>query len=440
MRNCPLEPDVAELNPVSQAQVPHICLLTEMFYPVVGGGETHARLLAQSLNDLGMRTFVLTRRSDKSFPRSETISGTPTHRVSPAGPNRFGKYAMVPFALVELFRRRHEYDIIFVCGFRVLGLSAVLMSRLFHKACVLRAESQGEMSGGYASAFRKLPTPVAVVFRSWIGFRNWVLKQANGYVGISKPIAEEFVECGMDTRRIFKFPNGIESKAFTPVDADGRRSLREKLGLPVDRMIASYSGKLNQGKGLEHLLRAWVDVSEAREDAHLVLIGSGGGQSLSREDELRAYVRDNALESSVTFTGYVENVNEYLQASDMFILPTENEAFPLSLLEAMSCRLPVIASRVGGIPEIVSHLDNGILVNPADPDALSSEIVRLMGEPSLAGSLAANARQTACDRYSIESVAARYYELFSSMRTRGGRVENRNWRRNDAGETRQELS
>lgn len=385
--------------------VPRICLLTESFYPIVGGGETHARLLSHHLNAMGMSTFVLTRRSNPNLPISELIDGTQVCRLPPSGMKRFGKYLMVPFVRDFLAKNRHAYDLILVCGFRVLGEPAVKSARHLGKLCVLRAETQGEMSGDYASAYRKLPPIVGTAFKKWIDCRNKVLKQANAFVAISKPVAQEFEECG--AKNIHHIPNGIDSDVFKPVG--DHHSLRVKLGLPIDGTIAVYSGKLNQGKGLTDLLLAWENVCAGRNGLHLVMVGSGGGQSLSCEDELRNIVRERRL--PVTFTGYVENVHEYLQAADMFILPSLNEALPMSVLEAMSCGLPVIATRVGGIPEVVSHKENGILIEPANPDQLAAEIAELIDRPSLAEELGKNARQTASERYSIKAVAERYYEL-----------------------------
>ena len=385
---------------------PRVCLLTETFYPVVGGGETHARLLARELNSMGMTTFVLTRRSSAELRSCEMVDSTQVCRLPPSRMKRFGKYLMVPFAQNSLSRHRHAYDLILVCGFRVLGAPAVRMSKRLGKTCVLRAEALGEMSGGYASAYQELPLIVGAVFRKWIGWRNRLLKQADAFIAISKPVGREFEESGADP--IFEIPNGIDSDLFKPMP-ESREFLRKELGLPMGDTIAVYSGKLNQGKGLGTLLLAWEKVCAGRQGTHLVLVGSGGGQSLSCEDQLRDMVRERKL--SVIFTGYVENVHEYLQAGDMFLFPSENEAFGLSLVEAMSCGLPVIASRVGGIPEIVSHADNGILVEPADPDRLAIEIEGLIEQPALAGKLGESARKTVCERYSIKAVARQYYEL-----------------------------
>jgi len=398
-----------------RTDLPRVCFLIETFHPVVGGAQAHARLLARHLRELGIETFVLTRRADAGFSRFEVVDGIPVRRLPPCGPSRFGKYRMVPFALAELFRRRKDYDLIFVCGFRVLGVPAVLASRALGKICVLRAEALGEMSGSYASVYGELSPVAHFAFRSWIRLRNSLLKRADAFVSISGPIADEFMRSGVDRNRISEIPNGIATELFRPADAETRRALRRKLKLPADGCIAMYSGRLVRGKGLEHLLRAWETITSARKDMCLALVGSGHGDLLSREDELRRFVSERDLQSRVIFTGAVSNVHEYLQAADVFVFPSEHEAFGLSLVEAMSCGLPVVACAVGGIPEIIRHSENGILAEPGDSDALAREIPRLLDQPELAQSLGAKARQTVCERYSINVVSGRYRELFSSL-------------------------
>ena len=133
----------AEGTTERESPTPRVCLLTETFFPVVGGGETHARLLASHLNSLGMVTFILTRRSDPKLARFESVKGIPTYRVPPARFGRFAKYAMIPFVVIELARKREMYEVILVCGFRVLGAPAVLAAKLLGKVCVLRAEAEG---------------------------------------------------------------------------------------------------------------------------------------------------------------------------------------------------------------------------------------------------------------------------------------------------------
>lgn len=401
------------------SNMPRICLLTETFYPVVGGGETHARLLSAELNTLGMPTIVLTRRSFPDLPAIDMVGMTPTHRVSPTRMKRWGKYAMMPYVLHALARLKDEYDLVYVCGFRVLGAPGILAARVLGKKCVLRAEALGEMSGKYAFAMHSRSDGIfsRIVSSTWSGAviaRNSILRRADAFVGISDPVAEEFLQCRVPPAKIHPIPNGIDPDRFCPMALRDKRNLRHKLGLPKG-ILAAYSGKLNRGKGLEHLVRAWDAVIRNRHGAHLVLIGSGGNQSLSCEENLRLSVKKLGLESSITFTGYVENVEEYLQACDLFVIPTEYEAFGLALVEAMSCGLPSIASEVGGIPGIVDHLRNGVLVAPGDSEALAWAIIALIEQPELRRRLGHEARKTVRSRFSIRAVAEQHMELFHSL-------------------------
>jgi len=381
---------------------------------VVGGGETHARLLSAELNALGMPTFVITRRSFPYLPVRDRVGITPIYRVSPTRMKRWGKYAMVPYVLRALAQFRDEYDLIYVCGFRVLGAPTVLAASTLRKRCVLRAEVLGELSGKYAMAYSRLPAVVSRSYATAITARNSILRRADGFVGISEPIVEEFLRHGVPSEKIHPIPNGIDPEIFRPATLAEKRDLRRKLGLPSG-VIAAYSGKLNRGKGLENLIRAWHTVVRNTKDAHLVLVGSGGNQSLSCEPQLRHAVRSLNLEPTVTFTGYVDCVHEYLQASDLFVFPTENEAFGIALVEAMSCGLPSIASHVGGIPGIVDHLNNGVLVDPGEADALAWSIMALIEQPDLRGRLAHEARESVRRRFSIRVVAEQHKELFSSI-------------------------
>jgi glycosyltransferase involved in cell wall biosynthesis len=394
--------------------IPRVCLLAETFHPVLGGSENHARLLAGSLNALGMRSWVLTRRCESCSARSEVVDGIPVIRIPPSAMGRWGKFLVIPGLRRVLWRMRDHYDLVFVCGLRILGPPAVDISTRLGKACVLRAETFGEMSGAYASVYRKLPPVEALALRRWVSHGRSVMRNADGFVAISSAIAEEFASCGMEPSRIHHIPCGIDPK-FRPVDADTSLRLREKLGLPVRSRIVTYSGRLVQGKGLEYLLPAWEAVAATHDGVHLVLVGSGHGEPNSIEDNLRRRVGASDLKKSVIFAGWSDQVQEYLQASDVYAFPSEHEGFGLAPVEAMSCGLPVIASRVGAVPDAIRDRESGILLEPRDVDGLARAISELLDHPRLAESLGANALQTARLEYSMDTVAARYFGLFSSI-------------------------
>jgi glycosyltransferase involved in cell wall biosynthesis len=107
-------------------------------------------------------------------------------------------------------------------------------------------------------------------------------------------------------------------------------------------------------------------------------------------------------------------VHEYLQAADLFVFPTENDALPSSLIEAMACALPVISTSVGAIPRIITHEQNGLLVEPGRAQQLGQALDRLLSDPVLASRLGRAARKTVEDHYSADSVTRAYLALFKA--------------------------
>jgi glycosyltransferase involved in cell wall biosynthesis len=146
-----------------------------------------------------------------------------------------------------------------------------------------------------------------------------------------------------------------------------------------------------------------------------LIVGSGGLDIHNCEKELKEFVKKNGLQDSVFFTGNVENVHEYLQASDIFVLPTENEAFGISLIEAMACGLPVISTFIGGIKDILQNQQNGIVVNPGDFKQLYDSLDSLINDTFLSVELGKAAMRTVQNRYAAEIIIKDYIELFKSL-------------------------
>jgi glycosyltransferase involved in cell wall biosynthesis len=331
---------VAMVAPCNMADGPSIALLISAFHPRVGGGETHARILGRELQRLGARVTVFTRRHERALPARDEVDGVPVIRVGPSGAPRLGKYLMLLPILIQLIRHRREYDVVYVCGLRVLGLAGVAAARLLGKRCVLRAEACGEWSGEF-------------IFSSPHGNRAVPAEAADPRP--APPAQPLLPKGGSLPRHLARHPRRVRGRRraagadrphhqrhrtddFTPVDGGGAGApARRTRSCPAGYLFA-YSGKLNRGKGLEMLLRAWESIVAARPQARLVLIGAGGQQFLSCEDELREFVRANGRwRFTVTFTGYTQRVADHLRACDAFVFPSESEALGLALLEAMAC-------------------------------------------------------------------------------------------------------
>ena len=124
-----------------------VCILTETFHPIVGGGESQARSLAEEFTRRDHEVIVVTRRTDRSHARQDRLGAVDIRRIGPAGSSPSHKWGLGASVMPTLFRLRDQYDVLLVSGFRIVGGPAVSLARRLRKPCVLKADSLGEMSG-----------------------------------------------------------------------------------------------------------------------------------------------------------------------------------------------------------------------------------------------------------------------------------------------------
>jgi glycosyltransferase involved in cell wall biosynthesis len=394
-----------------------ICIFTETYYPVMGGGETQANLLAEGMIAGGHSVIVLTRRSDASLKKHERYGNVDVYRLAPIGRGQLKKWGLLLSSIPMLIRLRAHYDLIFVSGYRIIGMAAVLIGKLLRKHVVLKADSQGEMSGEFFdSGLKKIGiSHSSFPFNLFLWFRNSILKKADGFSAISPEIASEWTSGGIPSNKVCLIPNAVDTARFIPVDSTQKMRLRQKLGLPQEGNIAIYTGRLVSYKGLPLLLQVWKEICCRHENSLLLLAGTGGLDIHNCEAELREFVASSNMEKNVRFLGAVSNVEEYLQAADLFAFPTENDAFPSSVVEAMACGLPVIATPVGAIKTIVTHQETGWLVQPQNDQQLFDALHVLISDRLLASRLGQAGWQSVQERYSAKTVTGKYSSLFQEF-------------------------
>jgi glycosyltransferase involved in cell wall biosynthesis len=396
-----------------------VLFLTESFHPVLGGGEQHILRLSRRLLALGARALVVTRRGDAAWPRAESIDGVAVRRVPPPGPGRAGKYRMIPAALWALTRERANYDLIVVRGTRVLGLPGLLAARCLGKRVAMQAELNGELSGevfswGHFAPGSLAARALAVLTR----LRNLLLRDADGFLAMSSAIAAEFRAAGVPAHKIALIPHGVDTDRFFPATPGERGELRRRLALPADALIACYTGRLLRGKGLDVLLESVAAARERDPAWHLLLVGSGDGQSLSVEPELRARAARPDLAGHVSFAGRVQDVSDYLRASDVFAFPSLYEALGLSLVEAAACGLACLGARTGGIVDVIQDGESGLLVEPGSAGALAAALWRLGADAAFRARLGARARACALERFDEARAASAYRAWFAELQGR----------------------
>jgi glycosyltransferase involved in cell wall biosynthesis len=395
---------------------PAVLLIIEAFLPDLTGAATQAGEVVERLCARGHPVTVLTRRNRRDMPRQEVTGRLEVRRLGPVRFRRWGKYLMLPGLTLALLRRLPRADVVLVCSFKVTGGVVVPLARLFRRPSVLRAELNGELDGGFvldqlpegASSGRRLAARL-------IGWRNRLLLGANAWIHISRVVEAEYRRCGVPDGRMARITNGIDVDRFQPADESRRAVLRRELGLPPDAHVLSYTGRLSRGKGLETLLEAFAELARTDERAHLLLVGSGAGWSISIENDLRRDVERRGLESRVTFAGHRHDVEAWLEASNLFTFLSEDESLGISLIEAQACALPVVATRVGGIPDVVEDGVTGLLIPPQDPAAAVAAIRRFLDDPAWAARVGRAGRRRVEELFAIDPVVDRYQHLFARL-------------------------
>ncbi len=304
------------------------------------------------------------------------------HRLRPSGSGQLKKWGLIITIFSALLRQRTSYDVIIVCGFRVLGVPAVVAARLLKKPCLLKADVRGELSGAFLQSGLKRVglSRSGRLLRGALGARQRLLRRAEGFIAISSVIEDEFRRSSVPPERIYRIPNSVDTELFSPAGELEKRQLRARLGVPLEDHVAVYSGRLETTKGLPVLLEAWRKASNDDSAAHLLLVGAGGLGIHNCEAQLKEYVEKHDLTESVTFTGSVENVRDYLRASDVFVFPSEREAFGISVIEALSCGLPVVTTTAGGLADIVTDEETALVVPVGDVHAMANAIRRAQQE------------------------------------------------------------
>jgi len=215
--------------------------------------------------------------------------------------------------------------------------------------------------------------------------------------------------------------NAIDLGRFCSVRAS-RELLSEWWGIPPDSCVVGSIGALTERKGFRFLLRAAQRTLREIPDAFFLVIGDG-----ELRDELNRLTAELGIAERVVFTGARQDVELLLSLMDVFVLPSLWEGLPTVLMESMAAGVPVVATDIPGTGEVVTHGETGYLVPPQDPAALAAAIVHMLKDREQASLLTEVARREVRARFSIQSIAEQYEELYTDLLSRRERLAKRRW-------------
>jgi len=379
-----------------------VAILNYRFFPLIDGPSIQAKLLGEKLSDNGVEVFVVTRRFSAKHPEFENVNGINVQRLSCFGGYFWGHFPYGAKCFTTLMKYRKRIDIVNTNGSIGMAIIGIACARFLNKRIISTFNTCGLKIVGKVSSM-KIPILGRLL--------RMMLKRMDAAVAISSKIYEDLRSVQFPEAKIYIIPCGLNTHSFSPVSKEKKRLLREQLKLP-EKTLVVFTGRLVDSKGVDILLEALREILKSTTDIHLLIVGEGYPPLLSVEEELRKYVEDHNLSDYVTFTGSVRNVHEYLQASDIFAFPSRIEGLGVSLLEAMSCCMPVVATSAGGIPDAVQDGEDGLLIPVDDHKELAKKILLIKNDVNLAEKLGRNARQKVMREFSIEAVAQEYAGLY----------------------------
>jgi glycosyltransferase involved in cell wall biosynthesis len=238
-------------------------------------------------------------------------------------------------------------------------------------------------------------------------------RYADRFCGVARDVIAAAGAYGtIPRRKLAHVPNGIDTVAIAAAGAN-RPAVRADLGIAPDAPLIGTVGRLAEVKQQGVLIRAFAQVVADFPAARLVLVGDGPLRA-----ELEGLAATLGLSGAVLFAGYQPNPERYLAAMDVFVLPSRAEAMPLVIPEAWAAGRPVVASRVGGIPELIEDGKTGLLVEPGDVDGLAARLRQVLAEPAAARALARAGRAVARARYDVTAMAGTYDRTYRELLSR----------------------
>jgi glycosyltransferase involved in cell wall biosynthesis len=392
--------------PVDAAsRAPSVLLVVGAYHPEISAAGLQSQAVAAALGDRA-RFSVLVTAVDPALAPDEIIEDVRVSRVSVDVRSRLSKTAASIRLVSRLAEMRSTVDLIHVHGISAKNVPVALMARALGKPIVLTLHTSGQDEPQVAAAQGVLA--------------RWAFKSARLVLPVSPNLVRRCEEAGLPASAVRLTPNGIDTNRFRPSTPDERARLRCELQWSERDPVIAFVGFFSRDKRPDLLFRAWSRLAAEGRLSKLVYIGATASPYFEIDRSMAAHIRAEAARlgrsDDVLFVETTHAVDRYLRAADAFVLSSVREAHPLALLEAMSCGLPVIASRIAGSTDVVIEDGvNGCLVPPDDETAMTKALSALLRDPPRAWQMGNLARETVASRYDIRQTAERWLDAYRAV-------------------------
>lgn len=378
-------------------------MLTDYFYPQIGGGvEKVVYEVSKRLVKMGCEVSVITLGGCRSID-IYVVDGIVVYRLPSIDLTGIvGLQLSLPRNVCGALRIAKDLapDVIHAHNiFFTTSLLAVLIKKICTRRLIVTAHLGDIHNLALTGRGKAL---VAMAYERLLGYI--VLAASDKVIAVSQAVRQHLLAIGALSKKIFVIPNCVDLKEFNSVvNTTGDREVN-----------VIFVGRLLPNKGLEYLVEAArLVIDKGLEGIKFRIVGDGPFRT-----QLENLIRRKGLDHYFDFLGKVPSVSEILREGGIFIRPSLTEGMPLTVLEAMASQLPIIATRVAGTSELVTHNETGLLVEPGNVQQLGDAILRLASSPELAQRLGQNARafieRYYKQRYSWEANASNTLSVYKS--------------------------
>ena len=238
---------------------------------------------------------------------------------------------------------------------------------------------------------------------------------SNKIIGVSEHTSDHVVEVeGAPREKVLTIYNGIDFDRVKPSDDDFRKRIRQEFAAE-DKFLILTTGRLHPEKGYLYLFPAVAKLKKLTNKPFVWLIAGKG----PLESDFRQCVSNLGCDDVIKFIGFLKDIPDLMSTADVFVLPSVAEAFGVVFAEAIYLGTPIVATKIGGIPEIVTDGVDGILIPPADSDALANTLADLIAHPEKLKSLLNASKQKVIDRFEFEDMTRKYETAYEGLIANG---------------------
>jgi len=308
------------------------------------------------------------------------------------------------------FKMRNEFDLPAILRLAWAMKRKKCLLAHFHDA---HSAAVGSVAASLAKVpFRIITRRVDFPLKKNPFSRRKYMKNVDAIIAISEGVKKVLVEGGVDPENIEVIPSGID---FSPFEEDSlaltsKDYLHREFSFAVDDYLVGIVAHLADHKGHQYLIQATKILKKQSPKIKTIIVGEG---PLSME--LNRQAKELDVEDIVFFLGFRKDIAKILSSLDLFVLSSYLEGMGSSILDAMACRLPVVATNVGGIPEVVIHGETGLLVPPRNPSALARAILKLYSNKALASRLGQKGYELVHRKFSAEAMADKVVHLYERV-------------------------